>query len=475
MTDRVRLVAIGGLACACAQSLLDRSGIVPFGGGASSFPQQVTWAVLALVSALTLFYLYRERRPRAVVVLGVAASVFALVGSVMIVSMSWTLGQGSQLLVDILTLVLICARAVAFQLGVYCILADSRPVRFLVSVGVLCFALTLLVASLGSDGGHLVGYLAVTLGAPLLTLYAVVQHVVKEREPSRMPASEHRLFGPHALGKKRFARFCAVQLLPTMLTGSICVIEMYVPFAVLPYQQFASLVSGLLLIALFAGLSTFGETRLPDQFIVVVPVLLVLFVAMPLGASETFSSKPFFILMTHFGAAVGYLNAYLTMRKHHTEPSTTAFWGQMLLFFGMVAGSALTAFVLVQTRIASIPDGVYLGLTLGALLVLLVAFLAMIVFSQQKAALPVSEHAANRHEDLSVSGRGGRVDSVAKRYGLTAREKDVLALLDSGYSRQRIAEELGVSESTVKTHLNNLYAKLGVHKRDEALDLTRSL
>ena len=179
--------------------------------------------------------------------------------------------------------------------------------------------------------------------------------------------------------------------------------------------------------------------------------------------------------MTHFGAAVGYLNAYLTMRKHHTEPSTTAFWGQMLLFFGMVAGSALTAFVLVQTRIASIPDGVYLGLTLGALLVLLVAFLAMIVFSQQKAALPASEHAANRHEDLSVSGRGGRVDSVAKRYGLTAREKDVLALLDSGYSRQRIAEELGVSESTVKTHLNNLYAKLGVHKRDEALDLTRSL
>ena len=67
MTDRVRLVAIGGLACACAQSLLDRSGIVPFGGGASSFPQQVTWAVLALVSALALFYLYRERRPRAVV------------------------------------------------------------------------------------------------------------------------------------------------------------------------------------------------------------------------------------------------------------------------------------------------------------------------------------------------------------------------------------------------------------------------
>ena len=164
------------------------------------------------MSALALFYLYRERRPRAVVVLGVAASVFALVGSVMIVSMSWTLGQGSQLLVDILTLVLICARAVAFQLGVYCILADSRPVRFLVSVGVLCFALTLLVASLGSDGGHLVGYLAVTLGAPLLTLYAVVQHVVKEREPSRMPASEHRLFGPHALGKKRFARFCACLL-----------------------------------------------------------------------------------------------------------------------------------------------------------------------------------------------------------------------------------------------------------------------
>ena len=226
-----------------------------------------------------------------------------------------------------------------------------------------------------------------------------------------------------------------------MLTGSICVIEMYVPFAVLPYQQFASLVSGLLLIALFAGLSTFGETRLPDQFIVVVPVLLVLFVAMPLGSFRNVLFQTLFHPDDAFWCGGG-----LPQRLSDDAEAPHRTFDHRVLGADAVRFSAWSPDRLSlplswsKHELLPYPTVFYFGLTLGALLVLLVAFLAMIVFSQQKAALPASEHAANRHEDLSVSGRGGRVDSVAKRYGLTAREKDVLALLDSGYSRQRIAE-----------------------------------
>ena len=52
---------------------------------------------------------------------------------------------------------------------------------------------------------------------------------------------------------------------------------------------------------------------------------------------------------------------------------------------------------------------------------------------------------------------------------LTARERDILRLLAAGHSNQEIASDLIVSMNTVKTHLRNLYGKLGVHTRTQAL------
>ncbi len=44
-------------------------------------------------------------------------------------------------------------------------------------------------------------------------------------------------------------------------------------------------------------------------------------------------------------------------------------------------------------------------------------------------------------------------------------------LLAQGRSRAYISEELVVSEGTVKTHISHIYAKLGVHGRQEMFDL----
>lgn len=51
---------------------------------------------------------------------------------------------------------------------------------------------------------------------------------------------------------------------------------------------------------------------------------------------------------------------------------------------------------------------------------------------------------------------------------LTAREREVLALLCQGASNKDMARALHLSENTVKTHLASLYAKLDVGKRTEA-------
>ena len=63
----------------------------------------------------------------------------------------------------------------------------------------------------------------------------------------------------------------------------------------------------------------------------------------------------------------------------------------------------------------------------------------------------------------------------APNFGFSAREIEVLRLIDSGMSNQRIADELFVALGTVKTHINNIYGKLEVRSRTQALARARQL
>jgi DNA-binding NarL/FixJ family response regulator len=58
---------------------------------------------------------------------------------------------------------------------------------------------------------------------------------------------------------------------------------------------------------------------------------------------------------------------------------------------------------------------------------------------------------------------------------LTGRERDVLSCLAEGRRRGDVAEHLHLSPNTVRTHLQNLMAKLGVHTALEAVALTRQV
>ncbi len=57
---------------------------------------------------------------------------------------------------------------------------------------------------------------------------------------------------------------------------------------------------------------------------------------------------------------------------------------------------------------------------------------------------------------------------VADPFGLTAREREVLALVATGETNRRIAERLFISESTAGVHVSNILGKLGVTSRTEA-------
>lgn len=51
---------------------------------------------------------------------------------------------------------------------------------------------------------------------------------------------------------------------------------------------------------------------------------------------------------------------------------------------------------------------------------------------------------------------------------LTARQKEVMELLAEGKSNKQIASVLGISEGTVKVHVNAAFRALGVHNRVNA-------
>ena len=65
----------------------------------------------------------------------------------------------------------------------------------------------------------------------------------------------------------------------------------------------------------------------------------------------------------------------------------------------------------------------------------------------------------------------GRIEALGERCGLTPREREVAAYVFRGYSAKRIAEIDCVSLNTVQTHTRNVYRKLGVHSRQDLIDL----
>ena len=72
-------------------------------------------------------------------------------------------------------------------------------------------------------------------------------------------------------------------------------------------------------------------------------------------------------------------------------------------------------------------------------------------------------------------GPFARNDAALASLGLTGQEMKVLARLAAGQSNKEIAQTLGLSPNTVKTHIANLFAKLEVARRSQAVNKAREL
>lgn len=65
--------------------------------------------------------------------------------------------------------------------------------------------------------------------------------------------------------------------------------------------------------------------------------------------------------------------------------------------------------------------------------------------------------------------------SQISKLGISKREYEILQLINEGLSNQQIADKLFVSENTVKKHISNLFFKMDVERRTEAIKKAKGL
>lgn len=91
------------------------------------------------------------------------------------------------------------------------------------------------------------------------------------------------------------------------------------------------------------------------------------------------------------------------------------------------------------------------------------AALERILGLDEDSTLADARHAVVRHN----------AELMGAQFLLSEREIEVLALYASGFTQKRVAEELHISQTTAHTHIGRIYAKTGLHSRQELMDYMR--
>jgi len=140
-----------------------------------------------------------------------------------------------------------------------------------------------------------------------------------------------------------------------------------------------------------------------------------------------------------------------------------------------VLGAGLAA------NVAGVLFGGYLGmvvssiqltsaeLTVIALTIICVTMILLPVLNRQLSIVLQDNRYLQDHEDSKATQQAGIVIQIEAQEPLTTREEEVLEHILAGESTRMIATTLFISESTVKTHTRNIFAKYGVASRAELI------
>jgi DNA-binding CsgD family transcriptional regulator len=93
----------------------------------------------------------------------------------------------------------------------------------------------------------------------------------------------------------------------------------------------------------------------------------------------------------------------------------------------------------------------------------------------RRARLDLSEPSAHPEAAAAVSVAATPAERAVEEFGLTRREREVLALVAEGWTNRQIADHLFISENTAGVHVSNILGKLGASGRTEAAAIAHRL
>ncbi len=168
-----------------------------------------------------------------------------------------------------------------------------------------------------------------------------------------------------------------------------------------------------------------------------------------------------------FAATILALVVYL-VRYHGSDYyllSVSVVMGAML---GSCIGLALYGFLGSGSESAILPPAFIVYVLLGVLLV------AIYLTSASNLKTRWGMVAIDDSEDKVGMTFEQSCLILAEKWGLTRRESEIVALMAKGRDKQSIADKLYISEGTVKVHSRNIYQKMGIHSKQELIDLVES-
>ena len=172
-------------------------------------------------------------------------------------------------------------------------------------------------------------------------------------------------------------------------------------------------------------------------------------VSMATSPSELFTRPaPLFLISQLLFLLLGVITAFgLDLRKATYFALINLCWG-----------AGVTIGMIGREHFIPLPDPILVDLSSFVCLLTLVGFFA---FSG------IWVNTLGRTASMS---RESAVEDVARKAGLTKRETEVASLLLEGRSLRIVQQELFISEGTARTHAKRIYAKLGIHSKQELID-----
>ena len=172
-------------------------------------------------------------------------------------------------------------------------------------------------------------------------------------------------------------------------------------------------------------------------------------------------NQPIFSNFTNFISSIKYLNSAIHMIQLFHKYKDIIIYALSLGILLLVMTSLRIKFLILDNQ-----TEVYIGI-IATLFTLLGIWLAL------KLSKPTIKEVIIEREILKSDYE---IDtSKIEALGLSARELEILGMMSKGLSNQEIAGALFISLSTVKSHIANIFSKLDVKRRTQAIETARQL